>query len=93
MRLNLPVTVVEQTFGEQQRLTFATEERVAGMSQKMVAASQEQSRVAEEVSQQINNVTAAVQKTAGNANAAVIRGRELESISSGLRALVERFNR
>ncbi|AUO22034.1 methyl-accepting chemotaxis protein [Pseudomonas sp. NPDC087814] len=68
-------------------------ERITGMSQQMAAASQEQSHVAEEVSQQINNVAATVQKTAGNANAAVTRGRELESISSGLRALVERFNR
>ncbi|MBV6661073.1 methyl-accepting chemotaxis protein [Pseudomonas yamanorum] len=68
-------------------------ERITNMSQQMAAASQEQSHVAEEVSQQINNVAATVQKTAGNANAAVTRGRELESISSGLRALVERFNR
>ncbi|WP_443216253.1 methyl-accepting chemotaxis protein [Pseudomonas sp. PAMC 25886] len=68
-------------------------ERITDMSQQMAAASQEQSHVAEEVSHQINNVAATVQKTAGNANAAVTRGRELESISSGLRALVERFNR
>lgn len=66
---------------------------ITDMSQQMAAASQEQSHVAEEVSQQINNVAVTVQKTAGIANAAVTRGRELESISSGLRALVERFNR
>ena len=40
-----------------------------------------------------HNVGARVKKTAGNTNAAVTRGRPFESISSGLRALVERLNR
>ncbi|CRM08172.1 methyl-accepting chemotaxis protein [Pseudomonas brenneri] len=86
---------VQQVLQAQQALLGIRQavERITGMSQQMAAASQEQSHVAEDVSQQINNVAATVQKTAGNANAAVIRGRELESISSGLRALVERFNR
>ncbi|QJI30224.1 methyl-accepting chemotaxis protein [Pseudomonas sp. ADAK18] len=86
---------VQQVLEAQQALQGIRQavERITDMSQQMAAASQEQSHVAEEVSQQINNVAATVQKTAGNANAAVIRGRELESISSGLRALVERFNR
>ncbi|KAA0948156.1 MULTISPECIES: methyl-accepting chemotaxis protein [unclassified Pseudomonas] len=74
--------------------TRESTQQIQGIIQNLrAAASQEQSHVAEEVSQQINNVAATVQKTAGNANAAVTRGRELESISSGLRALVERFNR
>ncbi|MFC6297205.1 methyl-accepting chemotaxis protein [Pseudomonas spelaei] len=86
---------VQQVLEAQQALQGIRQavERITDMSQQMAAASQEQSHVAEEVSQQINNVAATVQKTAGNANAAVLRGRELESISSGLRALVERFNR
>ncbi|MCS5516104.1 methyl-accepting chemotaxis protein [Pseudomonas qingdaonensis] len=67
--------------------------RITDMTQQMAAASQEQSYVAEDVSQQINRVAGTVQKTADNANAAATRGGELEHISSGLRALVERFNR
>ncbi|WP_425274846.1 methyl-accepting chemotaxis protein [Pseudomonas aegrilactucae] len=68
-------------------------ERITDMTQQMAAASQEQSHVAEDVSRQINRVAGTVQKTADNANAAATRGGELEHISSGLRALVERFNR
>ncbi|MEG0861339.1 MAG: PAS domain-containing methyl-accepting chemotaxis protein [Pseudomonas sp.] len=68
-------------------------ERISDMSQQMAAASQEQSSVAEEVCAQINNVAGTVQRTAQNANAAATRGAELEHISLGLRALVERFNR
>ncbi|MDD2054860.1 methyl-accepting chemotaxis protein [Pseudomonas putida] len=68
-------------------------ERISAMSRQMAAASQAQSGVAEEVSQQINTVAGTVQRTASNANAAAVRGAELESISAGLRALVERFNR
>ena len=68
-------------------------ERITDMSQQMAAASQEQSCVAEDVSRQINNVAQTVQNTAQNANAAVVRGGELKRISSGLRALVDRFNR
>ena len=68
-------------------------ERITDMSQQMAAASQEQSCVAEDVSRQINSVAQTVQKTAQNANAAVVRGGELKRISSGLRALVDRFNR
>ena len=68
-------------------------ERITEMSEQMAAASQEQTYVAEDVSRQINNVAQTVQNTAQNANAAVIRGAELERISSGLRALVARFNR
>jgi len=68
-------------------------ERISGMSQQMAAASEEQAHVAEDIARQINNVAGTVEKTAKNANAAVIRGSELESTSRGLRALVERFNR
>ncbi|WP_411829350.1 methyl-accepting chemotaxis protein [Pseudomonas lactis] len=68
-------------------------ERISGMSQQMAAASEEQAHVAEDISRQINNVAGTVEKTAKNANAAVIRGSELERTSRGLRALVERFNR
>ena len=68
-------------------------ERITDMTQQMAAASHEQSHVAEDVSRQINRVAGTVQKTADNANAAATRGGELEHISSGLRALVERFNR
>ncbi|ROL75456.1 chemotaxis protein [Pseudomonas vranovensis] len=71
----------------------AAVKRISDMSQQMAAASQEQSSVAEDVSEQINKVAGTVQATALNANAAASRGAELESISSGLRALVERFNR
>ena len=38
-------------------------------------------------------VAGTANRTAKNANAAVARGRELETTSRGLRALVERFNR
>ena len=68
-------------------------ERITDMSQQMAAASQEQSSVAEDVSRQINNVAQTEQNTAQNANAAVVRGGELKRISTGLRALVDRFNR
>ena len=61
------------------------------MSQQMAAASEEQASVAEDIARQINNVT--VERTAKNANSAVIRGRELESTSRGFNSLVERFNR
>lgn len=68
-------------------------ERISGVSQQMAAASEEQSHVVEDIYGQINNITATVENTAKNANTAVVRGRELESISRGLYALVERFNR
>ncbi|WP_431357296.1 methyl-accepting chemotaxis protein [Pseudomonas fluorescens] len=68
-------------------------ERISDMSQQMAAASEEQAHVAEDIARQINNVAGTVDKTAKNANAAVIRGNELEATSRGLRALVERFNR
>ena len=68
-------------------------ERISGMSQQMAAASVEQSHVAEDISGQITSIAATVENTAKNANTAVVRGRELESISRGLHALVERFNR
>jgi aerotaxis receptor len=38
-------------------------------------------------------VAGTVQQSASRANAAASRGRELEQICAGLRALVERFNR
>ncbi|SQH32660.1 hypothetical protein [Pseudomonas mucidolens] len=82
MRLNLPVIAVEQAFGGQQRLI-----RAAAANRHITH------RDAEKASQPSHNAAATVQKTACNVNAAAIRGRELESISSGLRALVERFNR
>jgi len=68
-------------------------ERISNMGQQMAAASEEQAHVAEDISRQINNVAETVEKSASNANQAVIRGAELESTSRGLRALVERFNR
>ncbi|MGO3579804.1 MAG: hypothetical protein ACTIOI_08215, partial [Pseudomonas helleri] len=52
-----------------------------------------QASVAEDIARQINNVAGTVERTAKNANSAVIRGRELESTSRGLNSLVERFNR
>ena len=86
---------VQQVLQAQQALQGigAAVERITDMSQQMAAASQEQSHVAESVSEQINSVAATVQRTAENASAGVVRGAELENISSGLRALVERFNR
>ncbi|MCW2270633.1 Aerotaxis receptor [compost metagenome] len=71
----------------------AAVEHISDMSQQMAAAAEEQSSVAESVSEQINTVAGTVQHTAQNANAAATRGAELEHISMGLRALVERFNR
>ncbi|MGV8860647.1 MAG: methyl-accepting chemotaxis protein [Pseudomonas sp.] len=68
-------------------------ERISSMSHQMAAASEEQAHVAEDIARQINNVAGTVEKTASNAQAAVMRGNELESTSRGLRALVERFNR
>lgn len=63
------------------------------MSQQMAAASEEQASVAEDIARQINNVAGTVERTAKNANSAVIRGRELESTSRGFNSLIERFNR
>ncbi len=86
---------VRQVLQAQQALLGigAAVERITDMSQQMAAASQEQSHVAESVSEQINSVAATVQRTAENASAGVLRGAELENISCGLHALVERFNR
>lgn len=86
---------VQQVIEAQRALQGIREavERISGMSQQMAAASEEQSHVADDISGQINNIAETVEKTAKNANAAVVRGSELESISRGLRALVERFNR
>lgn len=67
--------------------------RISGMSQQMAAASEEQSHVAEDIAQQINNVAGTVEHTAKSSHAAVIRAGELETTSRGLHALVERFNR
>ncbi|MEE1924474.1 PAS domain-containing methyl-accepting chemotaxis protein [Pseudomonas sp. 148P] len=67
--------------------------RISGMSQQMAAASEEQSHVAEDIAQQINNVADTVEHTAKSSHAAVIRAGELETTSRGLHALVERFNR
>jgi len=68
-------------------------QRISDMSQQMAAASHEQSSVAEDVSRQINGVAGTVQQSARRANAAAVRGAELEQVCAGLRALVERFNR
>jgi aerotaxis receptor len=68
-------------------------DKISEMSQQMAAASEEQAHVAEDISKQINNIASTVEKTAGNATAAVGYGGELEETSKGLRALVDRFNR
>ncbi|MDP9520281.1 PAS domain-containing methyl-accepting chemotaxis protein [Pseudomonas putida] len=68
-------------------------QRISDMSQQMATASQQQSAVAEDVSRQINGVAGIAQHSANSANAAASRGAELEQVCSGLRALVERFNR
>ena len=68
-------------------------ERISSTSQQIATVSEEQSHVAENISGQVNNIAETVDNTANNAKAAVVRGRELESVSRGLRALVERFNR
>ena len=59
----------------------------------MAVASEEQSYVTENISGQIISIAATVENTAKNANTAVVRGREIESIFHSLHALVERFNR
>jgi aerotaxis receptor len=86
---------VQQVVETQQALQGIREavERISSMSQQMAAASEEQTHVAEDIARQINNVAATVEGTAKSANAAVVRGGELERASHGLRALVERFNR
>lgn len=86
---------VQQVVETQQALQGIREavERISSMSQQMAAASEEQTHVAEDIARQINNVAAIVEGTAKSANAAVVRGGELERASHGLRALVERFNR
>ncbi|WP_300650778.1 PAS domain-containing methyl-accepting chemotaxis protein [Pseudomonas sp.] len=68
-------------------------ERISSMSEQMAAASEEQSHVAEDIARQINNVAGTVEGTAKSANAAVLRGGELERASRSLHSLVERFNR
>jgi aerotaxis receptor len=68
-------------------------ERISCMSQQMAVASENQSHTVEDISGQINTIAVTVENTAKNANVAAVRGRELESISQGLHALVERFNR
>ena len=86
---------VQQVIEAQRALQGIREavERISGKSQQMAATSEEQSHVVEGVSGQISEIAETVKSTANNANAAVVRGRELENISRGLRALVERFNR
>lgn len=86
---------VQQVIEAQRALQGIREavERITAMSQQMAAASEEQAHVAEDISKQINNVASTVEKTAANANSAVVCGGELEKSARGLRALVERFNR
>lgn len=67
--------------------------RISDMSQQMATASQQQAMVADDVSRQINGVAGIAQQSAQSANAAALRGTELERVCAGLHALVERFNR
>lgn len=68
-------------------------ERISGMSHQMAAASEEQTHVAEDIARQINSVAGTVEETAKSANAAALRGGELELTARGLHSLAERFNR
>ncbi|MFP5423017.1 MAG: methyl-accepting chemotaxis protein [Gammaproteobacteria bacterium] len=68
-------------------------ERISAMSLQMAAASEEQAHVSEDISHQINNVAATVERTSDDARSAVTCGRELEQSAQGLQSLVERFNR
>lgn len=86
---------VQQVIEAQRALQGIREavERISSTSQQIATASEEQSHVAENISGQINNIAQTVENTANDASTAVVRGRELENISRGLRALVERLNR
>ena len=68
-------------------------DRISAMSLQMAAASEQQSHVSEDISQQINNFASTVDRTADDARTAVDCGTELEQSAQGLQALVERFNR
>jgi aerotaxis receptor len=68
-------------------------DRIHGMSQQMAAASEQQSRVAEDISRQITRIAQAAEHNAGLAVESSQVGRELEATSRSLHALVERFNR
>jgi aerotaxis receptor len=71
----------------------AAVEQITQMSQQMASASDQQAQVAEDISQQINNVALTVEQSSEDAKTAAICGDELEKSSIGLHELVARFDR
>ncbi|WP_313523487.1 methyl-accepting chemotaxis protein [Stutzerimonas kunmingensis] len=67
--------------------------RIAGMSQQMAAAAEEQAHVAEDIARQVTRIAVTTDSNVSKADLTMQRGRDLECAAHGLRALVERFNR
>lgn len=67
--------------------------RIAGMSQQMAAAAEEQAHVAEDIARQVTCIAVTTDSNVSKADLTMQRGRDLECAAHGLRALVERFNR
>ncbi|HAG77658.1 MAG TPA: chemotaxis protein, partial [Pseudomonas sp.] len=67
--------------------------RIAGMSQQMAAAAEEQAHVAEDIARQVTRIAVTTDSNVSKADLTMQRGRDLECAAYGLRVLVERFNR
>lgn len=67
--------------------------RIAGMSQQMAAASEQQAHVAEDISQQITRIAQLSDHSAIQAQQGAGISQELEQMAEYLHSLAERFNR
>ncbi|NAS95378.1 chemotaxis protein, partial [Pseudomonas syringae pv. actinidifoliorum] len=67
--------------------------RITGMSQQMASASEEQSHVAENISQQITRIAQLCDQSAGQAQQGSQISTELEEMAQYLHSLAERFSR
>jgi aerotaxis receptor len=64
-------------------------ERINDMSQQMATATEEQAHVAEEISQQINQIAEAADENLEGASKTSERGQALEKIAANLPSLTE----
>ncbi|WP_442793244.1 MULTISPECIES: methyl-accepting chemotaxis protein [unclassified Pseudomonas] len=67
--------------------------RITGMSQQMATASEQQSHVAEDISQQIVRIAQLCDESAGQARQGAEISQELERMAQYLHSLAERFSR
>lgn len=70
-----------------------TMDRIANMTTQIASATEEQSRVADEISHSINNIALLAEKTTGEAMESAQISEQISLTARDLHALVERFNR